>query len=855
MARCPGMRLGGCDKTYTWPRAKSRILKHAAVCPKLDRVLKQGISAEMGKDSPSAKLAKLRRDMGLEVGDDSQEETGDEGGGDGCTASESERSDSSRPIKKARTDLSSSTYTSITPTSTPSTAQPSSSSARPPAVSTSGSSQPKFSPSASQPSVLALSRKAKAQELALQLDVDILKFVCVSGMPPKRVDLQEWKTIFLHAAPTYTPVSSTTMEDTQLPRECARVKTLQLRRLQKCENLSLTFDGITTRAQESIYTWHVTTEERETHLFEGNVASGDSHTAEHLWAVGKELMDEIGPWRFNSMCSDDTGSTHNTRVLGQEEFKWLLNMPDPPHGMNRLIGDITELPHFKPTIKIVRRTVKFFKKSTQGRAHLTKARVQFKVSRGLVSIGKTRFGTIYWSGESVHRCLLPIRSVVEIGVIEIPDVNSSFKPGTRKSKAFEHDLEQLLMVIGPIAKSIKCLESSHSTVADVYLFWLAIMASIESLIVEDKLDLPNPVIEHIRRLCNYRFDKMINQAPSDIFITGFFLVPRYRDAKILKQINPLAINPISLSLGKKRKDTDPSPNRDAPAQASAPRRPAPKVSQSSSADTYTRIGNALMGMLRAEYVYKKRPIAGISANDAVEQLKTSLRLYARGLYPFNRPFDDATTPMAWWKALSDHPDARILAHLAIRLFAMTPNSMADERTASEFTWLNSARRSRQHGSTIVRMAQLRQHYKNEKSRALKNKNIPTVRYRDLAELLGPMAHSIDSDSEDEDDLDSDDDDSDELDSGDDGSNLGDHAADATDADILSPLDLEAAGIDARDGTAFDVSQQARLSAPELLDMLSDAPVKSAGSSASAAPAASSVVAQVDDLDTVSWSFE
>ena len=55
---------------------------------------------------------------------------------------------------------------------------------------------------------------------------------------------------------------------------------------------------------------------------------------------------------------------------------------------------------------------------------------------------------------------------------------------------FESNLDQLLLVIGPIAKSIKCLEASHSTVADVYMFWLAIMASLEDLIKNDKLDLP-----------------------------------------------------------------------------------------------------------------------------------------------------------------------------------------------------------------------------------------------------------------------------------------------------------------------------------------------------------------------------
>jgi hypothetical protein len=62
-------------------------------------------------------------------------------------------------------------------------------------------------------------------------------------------------------------------------------------------------------------------------------------------------MIEVGPERFGLMCSDDTGNTHNTRGLAQGEFVWLLNAPDPCHGMSNLIKDITALVQFKPVCK------------------------------------------------------------------------------------------------------------------------------------------------------------------------------------------------------------------------------------------------------------------------------------------------------------------------------------------------------------------------------------------------------------------------------------------------------------------------------------------------------------------------
>ncbi len=49
---------------------------------------------------------------------------------------------------------------------------------------------------------------------------------------------------------------------------------------------------------------------------------------------------------------------------------------------------------------------------------------------------------------------------------------------------------------------------------------------------------------------------------------------------------------------------------------------------------------------------------------------------------------------------------------------MTPNSMADERTASVFSWINAPRRSRQKSDTIVKVAQLRSHYIRERGVSL-----------------------------------------------------------------------------------------------------------------------------------------
>jgi hypothetical protein len=57
--------------------------------------------------------------------------------------------------------------------------------------------------------------------------------------------------------------------------------------------------------------------------------------------------------------------------------------------------------------------------STYSREHYDYQRKADNVTRGLVSIGETRFATLYWSGESLLRGLPTIRKLVaepELGI-------------------------------------------------------------------------------------------------------------------------------------------------------------------------------------------------------------------------------------------------------------------------------------------------------------------------------------------------------------------------------------------------------------------------------------------------------
>jgi hypothetical protein len=167
-------------------------------------------------------------------------------------------------------------------------------------------------------------------------------------------------------------------------------------------------------------------------------------------------------------------------------------------------------------------------------------RKKMNISRGLEKLGDTRFGILYWVGKSILRGLPALKAIAEDETLQIKIPVSSASQSTvrlysqRRVKGLSHatealqleiELTRLVEIIGPFAKSIKCLESSHSTAADVFVFWLATISHLDQLFRDHKLGIPGGVKEDIRAITNRRFNGMINDGPTDIYLTAFVLNP------------------------------------------------------------------------------------------------------------------------------------------------------------------------------------------------------------------------------------------------------------------------------------------------------------------------------------------
>ncbi|CDO75074.1 hypothetical protein BN946_scf184703.g4 [Trametes cinnabarina] len=571
--------------------------------------------------------------------------------------------------------------------------------------------------------VLAVGR----EELKAKLDFHIVKLICVRGLIPNVIDSREWKDFVHTANPRYKPTSSSTFADVHIPAEAAKIRILQIEYLRNQTHLTLTYDGATTQKPQSVYTIHVTTQDRRVFFMDGAETSRDSHTAEKVKSILLEVMEVIGIERFSGICSDSAGNTRKARELLAKEISGLLNLPDCCHHLQNTAKDITKLPDFKDFIRNLRKIIQYFRRSTKASNDLTAARLEEGLTRGLQSIGKTRFASVYWSAESLRACLPLMRHLVSNGKLVIPRKGSYqqakfdvalLQENNMASMKFEQQLTRYTTILAPIARAIKSLEATDTTAADVYVFWLGVASTLQELFAqpEEESGIPPELARKITGIVNKRYKSIIDEAPADVYFVAFFLDP------------DILAKPTSMSTAI---FVPPAATGDDASSDDSHKAPIPRA--------YTRVKIFLKNLLQAEMKLMAQPLVKeLEEADLADELRDQLLAYARGEYPFKQRLDRSQSSqpvLKWWLDLKEHRHARTLAMLAIKIYSIAVNSMAEERTVSNFTWFNSRLRSQQEVKTLVDMIQVRQWYLFKDYPQVSPKTHPTVRWRDMDKTI------------------------------------------------------------------------------------------------------------------------
>ena len=91
--------------------------------------------------------------------------------------------------------------------------------------------------------------------------------------------------------------------------------------------------------------------------------------------------------------------------------------------------------------------------------------------------------------------------------------------------SYMKDLSAYTSIMAPIAHSIKALEGRAANAADVYIFWLAIAASLRNIFTRDD-EIDTELAKKVTAIVNRRYKEFIDGSPTDIYFTAFFLDPR-----------------------------------------------------------------------------------------------------------------------------------------------------------------------------------------------------------------------------------------------------------------------------------------------------------------------------------------
>ncbi|KAG1839860.1 hypothetical protein C8R48DRAFT_549772, partial [Suillus tomentosus] len=266
--------------------------------------------------------------------------------------------------------------------------------------------------------------------------------------------------------------------------------------------------------------------------------TAESAPGEYISQALLNAMKLVGQLHFSGIASDSAGNTKLAQQLVCAAVPTIIPMADVCHHLNLLCKDLSQLSMFmtdskylKLVIKHIRAIMSFFRKSTHGTYQLSKICEHLKISQGLEGIGKTRFATICASAISVQWCLPALRELVDNPQkFKFPPKKASMvdllKKHSHAGTLFELDLNRLVKVQSPIAKSIVCVESSQSDPSDVYKFLLAITSMLKQLFDDSSHGFTNEEKEQIRAVVNKRFREIIQEGPADCYIAAFCLDPR-----------------------------------------------------------------------------------------------------------------------------------------------------------------------------------------------------------------------------------------------------------------------------------------------------------------------------------------
>lgn len=137
--------------------------------------------------------------------------------------------------------------------------------------------------------------KRSKPQVEKEVNFRIMKLVCCRGVPPSVIGTPEFRELISFCCSggpnrAYQPISPDHLTKKLIANEASLVRRRVKDLLKQEWNLTLSFDGHTTRKPQSIYTVHITTMDRHTYFWNGYEDSDKSHNAEYVKSIISQVM-------------------------------------------------------------------------------------------------------------------------------------------------------------------------------------------------------------------------------------------------------------------------------------------------------------------------------------------------------------------------------------------------------------------------------------------------------------------------------------------------------------------------------------------------------------------------------------
>ena len=124
--------------------------------------------------------------------------------------------------------------------------------------------------------------------------------------------------------------------------------------------------------------------------------------------------------------------------------------------------------------------------------------------------------------KSISQCVLYFIQYNKVLTFVVQKYNDLFTHQL-ETLQFELNITQFVAVGEGLARCIGCLEATATNPADVYLYWLAMLACMKQTL--ETCALPDGVCSEIRGIINSRWQEFFITGPTNVHLSAFYLNP------------------------------------------------------------------------------------------------------------------------------------------------------------------------------------------------------------------------------------------------------------------------------------------------------------------------------------------